>query len=445
VIPPEQLAGALERLDPRERELLALSLRRRVPDDALARVYDVDAHEVARRRAGAIERLADELGAQRGEDLGAVLQALLDEGTWTELDPDSANGEPPLAEGAPAAGNGDGHPAEEPREVHDTESAGEHERAPAEEPETQVGPVTVEEYAPVLPASNEPVLEMLAAREGERGRGGEPARERGRRPVGLFAMLLGSFVAAVIGGAAAFVGFSEWGDDGGTTGAAASDDGTRSFIPSLGGPLEAPFPSEPEPISCYSTARITSRATLRREPGGRTRLRISRRTEWGSPRVLGVVRRRGDWISVQAPELANGEVAWMRANRARLDCVPWSMHADLSRRRLYVQRDGETVRRFEIAVGRKGNPTPRGRFSVTDKLRVTDPGSPYGCCVLALTGHQTRLPSSWPGGDRLAVHATRELSSLGHAASLGCLRVTSAQARWLIRTMPLGAPLFVKA
>ncbi|MET0973425.1 MAG: hypothetical protein ABWY95_08400, partial [Thermoleophilaceae bacterium] len=82
MIPPEQLAGALERLDPRERELLALSLRRRVPDEALARVYDVDSQEVARRRAGAIERLADELGAQRGEDLGAVLQALLDEGSW---------------------------------------------------------------------------------------------------------------------------------------------------------------------------------------------------------------------------------------------------------------------------------------------------------------------------------------------------------------------------
>ncbi len=90
MIEPEQVAGALERLDPRERELLALSLRRRVPDEALARVYDVDSQEVARRRAGAIERLADALGAQRGEDLGAVLQALLDEGTWTaaELHPD---------------------------------------------------------------------------------------------------------------------------------------------------------------------------------------------------------------------------------------------------------------------------------------------------------------------------------------------------------------------
>ena len=43
------------------------------------------------------------------------------------------------------------------------------------------------------------------------------------------------------------------------------------------------------------------------------------------------------------------------------------------------------------------------------------------------------------------MHATTELSSLGKAASLGCMRVTSTQARWLIKTIPLGTPLFVKA
>ena len=428
MIPPEQLAGALERLDPRERELLALSLRRRVPDDALARVYDVAPHEVARRRAGAIERLADELGAQRGEDLGAVLQALLDEGTWTQLDADFENGEPAPAPGAEAAGNGDGHPAEE---LHEPT---------AEEQDA----VAVEERAPVVSVSSEPVLEMLAAREGVRGPDRAEAPSAGWRPARIWAIVLGSFVAAVIGGAAAFVGFSEWGDEG-SAATVSADDGTRHFAPSLGGPLEAPFPAEPGPVSCFSTASINRRVTLYRRPGGRSRLRLSAKTEWGSPRVLGVVHRRGDWISVQAPELANGEVAWMEASRARLDCVSVSMHADLSQRRLYVQRDGQTVRTFDIAIGRKGNPTPRGRFTVTDKLRVTDRGSPYGCCVLAVTGHQTRLPAGWPGGDRLAVHATHELSSLGRAASLGCLRVTSAQARWLIRTMPLGTPLFVKA
>jgi hypothetical protein len=68
-----------------------------------------------------------------------------------------------------------------------------------------------------------------------------------------------------------------------------------------------------------------------------------------------------------------------------------------------------------------------------------------GCCVLALTGHQTNLPATWSGGDRLAVHATQDLASIGRAASLGCLRAGPSQVRWLIETIPLGAPLFVRA
>src|SRR2546423_2169289 len=83
MIRPKQLAQALDRLHPRDRELLSLSLRRRVPDEALGRIYDCDASEVARRRARAIERLADEMELQRGEDLGAVLKALLEPDTWS--------------------------------------------------------------------------------------------------------------------------------------------------------------------------------------------------------------------------------------------------------------------------------------------------------------------------------------------------------------------------
>jgi hypothetical protein len=298
----------------------------------------------------------------------------------------------------------------------------------------------------VVPVPTEPVLDMLAAREGVRG---PDSRQRRRAPSGRrrlpYLLILASFVAAIIGGAAALVGFSEWGDNGGSNGVSGPDQGTRHFVPQLGGPLEAPFPSEPQSISCYSTAFVNGRTTLYKEPGGRVRIRLSKLTEWGSSRVFGVVLRRGDWVAVQAPELGNGELAWMDVSRARLDCVAWSVHADLSRRMLYVRHDGKIVRRFEIAVGRRGNPTPRGRFSVTDKLSVTDPGSPYGCCVLALTGHQNRLPPGWPGGDRLAIHATTELSSLGKPASLGCMRITSAQARWLIRTIPLGAPVFVRS
>ena len=431
MIEPEQLADALERLDPRERELLALSLRRRVPDEALARVYDVDSQEVARRRAGAIERLADELGAQRGEDLGVVLQTLLDEGTWTAVEAGQAEaGQTPsvgeteiLLEGD---GDGDGAvTAVEASEAPESES-------------TNGSP-------PVVAVASEPVLEMLAAREGLQGPDGKAATEAPRRRRLPYLVILASFVAAVLGGAAALVGSSEWGDQGGTNSLRGSGDGTRHFVPQLGGPLEAPFPSEPQSISCYSTALVNGPTTLYKEPGGRVRIHVSKRTEWGSSRVFGVVLRRGDWVAVQAPELDNDELAWLPTNRARLDCVPWSIHADLSKRMLYVRHDGKVVRKFQIAIGRRGNSTPKGRFSVTDKLRVTDPGSPYGCCVLALTGHQNRLPPGWPGGDRLAIHATKELSSIGKPASLGCMRITSVQARWLIKTIPPGAPVFVRA
>jgi hypothetical protein len=196
---------------------------------------------------------------------------------------------------------------------------------------------------------------------------------------------------------------------------------------------------------CYPSAHVRRKTALFKAPDGRRRLTLTPRTEWGSPRILGVVKRRPGWLGVQTAELDNGEVGWLPRSRARLLCSRWSLHTDLSERVISVRRDGKVVRRLRTAIGRAENPTPRGRFSVTDKLRVTDPGSPYGCCVLALTGHQTNLPYGWPGGDRLAVHSTADTASIGQAASSGCMRIDAGQARWLVNTIPIGAPIFVRA
>jgi len=182
------------------------------------------------------------------------------------------------------------------------------------------------------------------------------------------------------------------------------------------------------------------------EPGGKTKARLEPKTEWNSPRVLSVVERRDGWVAVLAPELENGEVGWIEEDVAgNLGSVSFSVHADLSEREIVVKRDGRRVRGFKIGVGRSTNPTPVGRYAVTDKLRVSDPASPYGCCVIALTGHQVKLPEGWPGGDRLAVHATQDLSGLGQAVSLGCMRSDPKDAKWLLDTLPLGTPVFVRA
>ena len=449
MIRPEQLADALQRLDPRDRELLALSLHRRVPDEALARMYDYEPAEVSRRRAAAIERLADDLRVQRGEDLGSVLKALLEPNTWSGIEPapgrEFAATKPPVTPVYP--------PPRPPTPIAAT-AAGEPEPSPAPVPLRPVPPpppepekepeepppaalAAVSDPAPAHEA--EPVLDMLA--DGRRRFGEGPGR-RVRRG----ALILAALGAAALVGAAGLMAATRLGDDD-SGGHQSRDgaDGTRNFVPAKGGPLEAPFASDPQTSSCYSTAYVQRSTVLFREPGGDPRLRMTKRTEWGSPRVLGVVGQRGDWLGVQAAELKNGEVAWIPREQARVDCVPWSVHADLSRRLLYVRKDGHTVRKFRIAVGSPGHTTPLGRYSVTDKLHVTDTDSPYGCCVLALTGHQTHLPADWPGGDRLAVHATTDLASIGKPISLGCMRVTSEEARWLISKMPLGTPVFVSA
>jgi lipoprotein-anchoring transpeptidase ErfK/SrfK len=194
----------------------------------------------------------------------------------------------------------------------------------------------------------------------------------------------------------------------------------------------------------YETARVLRRTRLRAAPAGRGVATIAPRTRFGSLTVLAVVGRSGDWLEVHAAELPNGRTGWLPAAAVRLGAVDLSIRVDRSARTLAVRRGGRVLRRFTVAVGRPGNETPTGRFAVTDKLAMP-PGTPYGCCAVALTGHQTNLPSGWSGGDRLAVHGTDLPESVGQAISLGCMRAYEPDIRWLMRNVPLGTPVFVRA
>ena len=194
-----------------------------------------------------------------------------------------------------------------------------------------------------------------------------------------------------------------------------------------------------------TTARVVRQTTLRAAPSGRVVARIGRLTEFGSPRVLAVTGRRGRWLRVIASERDNGEQAWIRASAARLRATDVWIRVDRSRRELTLRRGERVLRRLPVAVGRPGTETPLGRFAVTDRLRTENPDSPYGCCAVALSGHQTKLLAGWPGGDRLAIHATPNPETVGLPASLGCLRAYDRDIRVLMRRVPLGAPVVVVA
>lgn len=418
-----QLAKALERLDPRDREVLDYSLRRHVPDNDLAAIFDCGPSDVARMRAAAVERLADDLGVQRGADLGQVLTALLDQSTWDEV-----------AAAAPPAVNPPAAP-----EASATEQAApaEPESATSPEPSSPPEPVAAEPPA-VQPQRDAPVLGML---DGRRRDGAEAGSDGsgGSRRWSIAAAVLIAVLVAVGMGSVVFLG-----DDASSNAIDGDENATRPFAPHEEA-IGEPFPSDPESAYRYPVAILDKAITLLDEPRGEPKVRIAAKTEWDSPRVMSVVDRSGEWLAVLVPELENGEVGWLREQDVeRLDTVGWALRANLAKRQLAVERNGEVVRRIGVGVGREDHPTPTGRFAVTDKLRVSDPGSPYGCCVVALTGHQTRLPAGWPGGDRLAIHATEDTSGIGNAVSLGCLRVAPADAKWLLEALPLGTPVFIE-
>jgi len=225
-------------------------------------------------------------------------------------------------------------------------------------------------------------------------------------------------------------------------------------LASPAGPSRAPAAAaNPSAVARYEAVRrrgapvavLERRVALRAAPrrGSRALARIERRTEFDSPRVLAVTRRSGHWLRVIATELPNGQRAWVPLAAVRVMANPWRVTADVSSRTVSVYRRDRLMRRFDVAVGGPSTPTPTGRFAVTDKIRL-DSHPAYGCCALALSGHQTRIAPGWSGGDRLAIHGTQLVGTIGSAASHGCLRARDEDARFLIRRVWLGTVVTIR-
>jgi L,D-transpeptidase catalytic domain len=166
---------------------------------------------------------------------------------------------------------------------------------------------------------------------------------------------------------------------------------------------------------------------------------IASRTEFGSRTSLPVVAACRGWLKVISANLRNGVYGYVRRWHVQVTWDPVAIDVDLSGRLLRVWRRGTVALRAAVGVGAAGTLTPIGRFGVTDKLTGVNPAA-YGCCVLALSAHQTHLPPGWPGGDRIAIHGG---GGIGAATSNGCLHATESVLRRLMRLVPLGSQVVI--
>ena len=227
---------------------------------------------------------------------------------------------------------------------------------------------------------------------------------------------------------------------------AADLDRMRPFLVVLAAALVAAASAVAKPTSrpvaqFYAATPRANSVVLRRHPGGAALATVRARTEYGSLQTVGIARTRGNWVAVISTALPNGVLGWVPRKELSVRPVAWSITISLSARQLVLTRDGVVMRRVRVGVGSAGSPTPTGRYVVTDHIDPADYGtSAYGCCILALSGHQPHPPAGWnPNRDwRLAIHG-----GAPGAVSAGCVHADEATLRFLMRMTPLGTPVTV--
>ena len=187
-------------------------------------------------------------------------------------------------------------------------------------------------------------------------------------------------------------------------------------------------------------------ATVRAWPGGKPIGTMSQTTPLGAHSWAWAVSTtpRGRWGRIVLPWRPNGQTGWIDLRgRSLVRTATW-VRADLSKRTVTLLRGRRAVATFPAAIGAPSSPTPTGRFSVTDLVATGDASGPFGWYAFGLSGHQPNLPAGWGGGDQLAIHGTNAPSSIGTAASAGCLRVSAGALSVLKAQLRLGTPVVIQ-
>ena len=148
------------------------------------------------------------------------------------------------------------------------------------------------------------------------------------------------------------------------------------------------------------------------------------------------------WYRVRLPILPNNSTGWVQARYlGDLYIVHTHLYVDHARMTATLKRDGVTVFKSMVGVGKSIWPTPRGDFYIRDKMNGF--GNPVYGPIAFGTSARSPVLTDWPGGGFVGVHGTNEPEILPGRVSHGCIRMPNSAIVNLARLMPVGTPLTV--
>jgi lipoprotein-anchoring transpeptidase ErfK/SrfK len=152
-----------------------------------------------------------------------------------------------------------------------------------------------------------------------------------------------------------------------------------------------------------------------------------------------------NWTLIALPGRPNGASAWAKTRDLRFEIVDQQITVDLSDRNLTFVSGGEELINATVAIGSNSNPTPMGRFFVTDVVQLSNPNSAWGPFAVGLSGRSDTI-TEFNGGDGIiGIHGTNRPNTIGQPVSLGCVRLDNESITLLANTIRLGVPVLIQA
>lgn len=258
------------------------------------------------------------------------------------------------------------------------------------------------------------------------------------------ATLIAAAVAVVCAGAVAFVAFGPLSASPTPTHSVAA---TPTAAPTATRtPSSTPAPGKVDAID--APARTTVAAVrgdsvpVSRTVGGAATTTLSNPQASGAPLVFRVVDQQDGWAEVQLAQRPNGSTGWVRTSAVTLSEDPYAIVVTRSTNTLDLYKSGKVVHSYPVATGTGGTPSPTGRFALTELLAPTNAG--YGPYAYGTTAFSDVLNSFGGGPGQIGLHGTDDTSSIGTAASHGCIRMHNADISALAELLPLGTPFQVR-
>ncbi len=177
-------------------------------------------------------------------------------------------------------------------------------------------------------------------------------------------------------------------------------------------------------------------------PNGNLVRRLPNPTRDNQPLHLRAVESAPGWYRAQMAERPNGTTGWVRAEDVTTSRTPYRILVERCARRLTLFQNGRPVMIEPVAVGTGGTPTPLGDFYV-DFLEEWPQSSKYGPWLISVSGFSNVLKSFGGGVGQIGIHGTRARSSVGKAASHGCVRMHNEAIDKMARWVTAGTPVFI--